>query len=77
MNFKKLTAMAVSTAMLMSCTAFAADDDSAVGTITYEEAVSMAIDNTSGIATLDESMDYMEKICVSPRPAPSSCGSGI
>ena len=61
MNFKKLTAMAVSTAMLMSCTAFAADDDSAVRTITYEEAVSMAIDNTSGIATLDESMDYMEK----------------
>lgn len=75
MNFKRLTAMAMAVATAFSVNAFAADktvsnintaqtskttDGKTAKTVTYDEAVKLAIKNTSSIATIDEAMDYME-----------------
>ena len=75
MNFKRLTAMAMAVATAFSVNAFAADktvsnintaqtskttDGKTAKTLTYDEAVKLAIKNTSSIATIDEAMDYME-----------------
>lgn len=75
MNFKRLTAMAMAVATAFSVNAFAADktvsnintaqtskttDGETAKTVTYDEAVKLAIKNTSSIATIDEAMDYME-----------------
>ena len=68
-------AMAVATAF--SVNAFAADktvsnintaqtskttDGKTAKTVTYDEAVKLAIKNTSSIATIDEAMDYMKLV---------------
>ena len=74
MNFKRLTAMAMAVAMAFSVNAFAANkttannaahsskqaEGEAKRVVTYDEAVKLAIKNTSSIATIDEAMDYME-----------------
>lgn len=74
MNFKRLTAMAMAVAMAFSVNAFAANKTTANNAVqsskqtegetkrvvTYDEAVKLAIKNTSSIATINEAMDYME-----------------
>ena len=67
--------MAMAVATEFSVNAFAADktvsnintaqtskttDGKTAKTVTYDEAVKLAIKNTSSIATIDEAMDYME-----------------
>ena len=65
MNFKKLTAAALALTMVFTANAFAADKNSDYEqekiVITYDEAVQKAIDNTTSIDTLDDSLELMEK----------------
>lgn len=61
MNFKKVTAITLSASLLMSSAVFAAEAKQAEPTvITYDVAVERAIKNTRTIATLNETIEYLE-----------------